>query len=161
MTGFRPVFTREEDKLKEVAKQTVQEMTKTMPDIVKQATLDGFKENKGKLQEQLEEIKKKRDQQPTSPQNNIKCINCEPGHEHEHKMEQIDDYNIRCTGDGCGEEYVLIPKGATHRCTDCGTPIAKPPEGKKLKACPFCGNTSQARFDIGLEKLVARRKKYK
>jgi len=68
---------------------------------------------------------------------------------HKHKI-KITGLTAKCVGLHCGNEYVIVPKNADHKCTNCGIPIKKSDE---LTACPFCSSESAKPHDWDRIKL--------
>ena len=80
----------------------------------------------------------------------IDCPTCNKGHVH--KMTS-DGLTLKCTGDKCNEEFILMPKHADYVCDECGLPMKKPPEGNKIEGCPFCGNKKALLIENGIPSL--------
>jgi rubrerythrin len=80
--------------------------------------------------------------------NNILCPDCEKGHIHRLDIDKT-GLVFKCTGPECGEEYVLTPKDADYKCTNCSAPIKKPKNEEIVKAmsCPFCKSAKAVKFD--------------
>lgn len=77
----------------------------------------------------------------------IDCPTCHKGDKNRHKLKNIGGGIVKCTGDGCGIEYGLIPKSADYKCTTCGLPHKKPAEVSNDDNCPFCGNSDFLKHD--------------
>ncbi len=78
--------------------------------------------------------------------NDILCPTCHIGHLH--KMEQT-GLTVKCVGDKCGKEYVLLDTTADYRCQNCGIPLKKPEDPKSLDGCPYCSGKKAVKFDWG------------
>lgn len=78
----------------------------------------------------------------------ILCPTCNKGHIHKMETDKTGLVH-KCTGPGCGEEYVMVNKKADYKCLRCNGPLKKPSEGKELDSCPFCGSTRAVHFDWG------------
>jgi len=73
----------------------------------------------------------------------ILCPGCRTGYVHKLKEDGIG--RVKCTYEGCGSEYALIPINADYQCEKCNAPHKKPtnPLAFEIKdICPFCGNTT-------------------
>lgn len=76
----------------------------------------------------------------------IDCPSCKTGHVH--KLKEKDGV-LKCTGDGCGQEYYLASTTPEFQCINCGTPVNKP-LSKELEdkySCPTCGKDHFKEFD--------------
>lgn len=76
--------------------------------------------------------------------NDILCPTCHTGHLH--KMEQS-GLNVKCVGDKCGKEYILLDTAADYRCQTCGIPILKPEDTTSIDKCPYCHGKKAVKFD--------------
>ena len=84
--------------------------------------------------------------------NDILCPTCHTGHLH--KMEQT-GLTVKCVGDKCGKEYVLLDTTADYRCQNCGIPLKKPEDPNSIYACPYCSGRKAVKFDWGkIRKIV-------
>lgn len=81
----------------------------------------------------------------TSTPDDVPCPTC---HGHMHKLDG-DGYTLKCTGDKCGKEFVMVDKSADFKCAGCGAPIKRPTEADKIKpdTCPFCHGKKAVKFD--------------
>ncbi len=78
------------------------------------------------------------------------CPTCDQG-KHEHKIDFKGRVGLtgKCTGDKCGEEFILVPKKPDYHCTTCGLPMKKDiNEKNEIKSCPLCGNVRTLGFDL-------------
>jgi DNA-directed RNA polymerase subunit RPC12/RpoP len=72
------------------------------------------------------------------------CPTCHTGHLH--KMEQA-GLSVKCVGDKCGKEYILVDKNSDYQCATCGVPIKKPDDPKSIEGCPFCSGRKAFKYD--------------
>lgn len=86
--------------------------------------------------------------------NDISCPTCGKGHIH--RLEGDGKGKVKCTGDGCGLKYNLIPDSADYRCETCGTPHQRA-SGSDDK-CPMCGGEH---FEPYPDSILKRIKKIK
>ncbi len=120
-------LTRREEKREERPKEEkVEEIIRKIKERSPERVLSKEKEEKSK-EEKAEE----------KSHENVDCPTC--GTSHVHKVIG-NGLTLKCTGDKCREEFVMLSKSADHSCINCGLPLKKPPEGKKLDTCPFCGS---------------------
>lgn len=102
-----------------------------------------------KLSEVLKDIKNKplEDKKDVhTHEDDIDCPSCKTGHVH--KLKEKDGV-LKCTGDGCGQEYYLASTTPEFQCANCGTPVNKPAK-KELEdtyVCPTCGKDHFKEFD--------------
>lgn len=120
--------------------------------------IDGIKEMISKPKEEtvsgvLAKIKDKVPEQAIVKEvkhdHDIFCPTCGDGHIHK-LGGSSSGLTVKCTGDKCGEEFVLVPKKSDYKCTTCGLPLKKPEEGSKHKveSCPMCGNLRSIEFNL-------------
>lgn len=80
------------------------------------------------------------------------CPTCDQGkHEHKVSFGNAGSGKLvgKCTGDECGEEFILVPKKPDYACTTCGLPFKKDINEKNdIKSCPLCGNVRTLGFDL-------------
>ncbi len=67
----------------------------------------------------------------------VPCPTCHT-HDHQHILRPTNKGTLKCSGDDCGEEFVLLPKAPDYKCTNCGTVHKKPAEAKDDDRCVFC-----------------------
>jgi len=91
--------------------------------------------------EKITEKEKKSKEGTKDVHDEVDCPSCGTGHVHKVVG---DGLTLKCTDDKCGEEFVMVSKSADHACRNCGFPLKKPSEGRKLDACPFCGTNKGA-----------------
>ncbi len=88
--------------------------------------------------------------------NDILCPTCHTGHLH--KMEQT-GLTVKCVGDKCGKEYILLDTTADYRCQTCGIPLLKPEDPASIDKCPYCHGRRAVKFDWGkIRKVVDARR---
>jgi len=137
---MEPIFNTDEEKIEEMVNKKVIEANKAAEEYKKKYEEAEKKRSvntdSGKISDAVDKIKK---QTVVQKEEDIEdCPQC-----HKHKI-KITGLTARCVGPHCGNEYVIVPKNADHKCTNCGIPIKKSDE---LKACPFCSNESAKFFD--------------
>ncbi len=68
----------------------------------------------------------------------VPCPNCTG-----HNLKEVEHGKLKCTGEGCGKEFNLIPVGylekAGYECKNCGAPHVRPEVDNKADKCLFCG----------------------
>jgi len=96
-----------------------------------------------KIKSEKDKVESKKDDSKEHNHEDILCPGCHKGHIH--KMIG-DGLKVKCTGDGCGDEYIMVPIQPDHECKTCKFPIKKPKEGKNLDACPNCGNKTAVKL---------------
>ncbi len=65
----------------------------------------------------------------------ISCPNGDCGH----KLKKTEKGTLKCTGDKCGKEFIMVDKEADAYCVECGLPINSK-DKDKIDACPKCGS---------------------
>ncbi len=163
--GFRKpeddVARRVEEKVKtEVDSKIKTEVDKRVSEILKE------REDKEKVQkaEKLKtavdvakaikgESEKEKAEKENKEKDDLLCPTCHIGHLH--KMEQS-GLSVKCVGDKCGREYVLLDTQADYQCKNCGIPIKKPDDPKSIDSCPYCGSKKAVKFDWSKVRDVTR-----
>jgi DNA-directed RNA polymerase subunit RPC12/RpoP/ElaB/YqjD/DUF883 family membrane-anchored ribosome-binding protein len=150
--AFKPVFENKEDKLMAEVEKRLNNILAERDKIAKDVADKAKTEKESgvvKIQKALEEIKattiKTAEVAKKAEENDILCPTCHKGHIH--KLSS-DGMVAKCTGEGCTEEYILVPKSSDYKCIGCGLPIKKLPGDKQLDDCPFCGSTKAKKFDF-------------
>ncbi|MDD3474362.1 MAG: hypothetical protein PHP08_00480 [Candidatus Dojkabacteria bacterium] len=168
-----------EETAKQAAEKTAETLRKTILEspgsgvkgskvsqILKKATSEKDKE-KEEENESLEEVKKKERMeldkereklQKEKEESEVYCPTCSGAkHEHKHLLKKTDSGTLKCTGEGCNTEYLLVPKDATYKCTDCGLPKKKPTEDNPDDKCPYCNSKTFVKYNW--DKIVNKNKK--
>lgn len=96
--------------------------------------------------EKAEKAEKEKTDKAEREKNDILCPTCHAGHLH--KMEQT-GLTVKCVGDKCGKEYVLLDTTADYRCQNCGIPLKKPEDPGSMDGCPYCHGKRAVKFDWG------------
>ena len=120
-----------------------------------------------KEKEKLEEIKKRERMeldkereklQKEKEESELDCPLCSgTKHEHKHLLKKTEKGTLKCSGEGCNTEYLLIPKDADYKCSGCGLPKKKPLEENPEDNCPYCNSKTFLKYDWS--KIVNKDKK--
>lgn len=68
----------------------------------------------------------------------VDCPGCAKGGNH-HNLKTTDKGTLKCTGDHCGKEYLLVDKDFDAHCKDCGMLLNS--KTSKNEKCVNCGGT--------------------
>ncbi len=177
MIKIPPVLKTNDEKIKELIKETAEETTKKNAELFKTS-----QEGSGsKISQILRNVKEGQvtqqiDKQETKPEINqiekkeekheehkheehvndeLPCPTCKTGNVH--KLEGTSNGRVKCSGPNCGLEYALIPTNADYQCTNCGSAHKKPVESNDSDICPFCSGNEFKKFDWN--KLINKNKK--
>lgn len=151
------VKTEVESKIKTEVDKRVSELLKEREEKEKaqkveklKAAVDVAKAIKGESEKESVE---KAEKENKEKKDDLLCPTCHTGHLH--KMEQS-GLSVKCVGDKCGKEYVLLDTQADYQCKNCGIPIKKPDDPKSIDSCPYCGSKKAIKFDWSKVRDVAR-----
>ncbi len=138
--------------IKEIVKQTIEEkdMGKSIEEIIERKLDEGSKTPGSKLSKMIDVIKEKKS--GSGSDDIIDCPICHKGHVHAliGDGKKHNGVSYKCTGPGCGKEYVMVDKSADYKCTNCNAPIKKPTDdtvAAGYDGCPFCHGTKAVKFD--------------
>lgn len=128
---------KKEEKTKSASEQDIEKLE----DIKRKERQELEKENE-KLAKELEESE-------------VYCPTCsskehkhEDGHEHKHKLKKTDKGTLKCTGENCNTEYILLPTDPDYKCIGCGMPKKKPSGDVDEKdTCLFCNGNEFLKYD--------------
>lgn len=143
--------------IKEMVKQVIEEkdMGKDIETIIEKKLEDGSKTPGSKLSRMIDVIKEKKES-IGHEEDIINCPTCHSGHMHALTKDMGKDgkkhngVSYRCTGPGCGNEFVMVDKKADYKCANCNAPIRKPIDDSKATeydGCPFCSGKKAVKFD--------------
>lgn len=160
---MKPGFRRPEDDLANKVKTEVESKVKTevekrVGEILKEredkekvqkaeklkAAVDVAKAIKGESSSSSSIEKEKAEKAEKEKKDDILCPTCHTGHVHRVESNGL---SVKCTGPGCGKEYVMVDKAADYQCSTCGVPIKKPSDPKSIEGCPFCGGRKAFKYD--------------
>lgn len=143
--------------IKEIVKQVIEEkdMGKDIETIIEKKLEDGSKTPGSKLSRMIDVIKDKKENIGHA-EDIINCPTCHSGHMHALTKDmgkdgkKHDNVSYKCTGPGCGNEFVMVDKKADYKCSNCNAPIRKPIDDSKATeydGCPFCNGKKAVKFD--------------
>lgn len=161
---MKPITKVPEEELARMIEERVSPLGEKLEEISIKLTKDRDRERpkEEKIEEiiakikakQPEKIKKQEDKEKEEVKDehidDVDCPTCKTGHVHKVVGNSL---ALKCTENKCGEEYVLVSKNADHICADCGLPIKKPVEGKKLGECPFCYGHNAMKIKNGIPEI--------
>ncbi len=150
----RPITKVPEEEIARLIEERVSPLGEKLEEISSKLTRREEKPKEEKFEEIIRKIrektsekipkkeeKSKEEKVEEKSHEDVDCPTCGTGHVHKVTGNGL---TLKCTGDKCGEEFVMLSKSADHACRNCGFPLKKPVEGKKLDACPFCGTNKGA-----------------
>jgi ribosomal protein L37AE/L43A len=149
---MKPITKAPEEEIARLIEEKVSPLGDKLNEISEKLTKEGEKPREKKIEEIIRKIREKTVEKIVKDREKLKeemkevhdkvdCPTCGVGHVHKVIGNGL---TLKCTGDKCGEEFVMVSKSADHACRNCGFPLKKPSEGKKLNACPFCGTSKGA-----------------
>lgn len=147
--------------MKELVKQVIEDknsgIDKNIEDVIEKKLNDGVKVPGSKLSRMIDVIKEKKSESGIGHEEDIiNCPTCHTGHMHALTKDMGKDgkkhngVSYKCTGPGCGNEFVMVDKKADYKCSNCSAPIRKPVDESKATeydGCPFCNGKKAVKFD--------------
>ncbi len=146
---MKPVTKVPEEEIARLIEERVAPLGEKLSEISEKLTKKEERPKEEKIEEIIRKIKEKSSEKISEKKEKVEeklhedvnCPTCGVGHVHKVVSNGL---TLKCTGDKCGEEFVMLSKSADHSCRNCGFPLKKPSEGKKLDACPFCNSSKGA-----------------
>lgn len=144
--------------MKELVKQVIEDkdsgIDKNIETIIEKKLEDGSKTPGSKLSKMIDVIKEKKGGSG-SGDDIVDCPTCHKGHVHAMVTgagdgKKHDGVSYKCTGPGCGKEYIMVDKSADYKCANCNAPIKKPTDDNVAAGydgCPFCHGKKAVKFD--------------
>lgn len=145
--------------IKEIVKQVIEDkdsgIDKNIEDVIEKKLNDGASVPGSKLSRMIDVIKEKKET-VGHEEDIINCPACHVGHMHALTKDmgkggkKHNGVSYKCTGHGCGNEFVMVDKKADYKCSNCNAPIRKPVDESKATeydGCPFCNGTKATRWN--------------
>jgi hypothetical protein len=138
------------DKLGKLVEESKQKPREEKTDDIL-AKIRAKQEAAEKIKSEKVDTKKEESKEHSHEHDDINCPTCGKGHVHKMIGEGL---KIKCTGAGCGDEFVMVPIQPDHECKTCKFPIKMPKNVEIVNndpvikahahglSCPNCGGTT-------------------
>ncbi len=147
--AYKPIFKTKEQETISIAEGAAKKILEEQNRIRAEEKAKALAEEYAKIKDTPKDSINKIIEDSKKDAEAIFCPTCRG---HMHVMEQRGNV-LKCTGPGCQEEMVLVPKSADYRCVSCGVPIKRPKEkegekdSKDSNGCPFCHGKKAIHYD--------------